>query len=51
MLIVAQQVNTYWNWADVHSADRYLEQLYQLRDSNSTSEQYEFSYLWEHISH
>ncbi|TFK42427.1 Gaa1-like protein [Crucibulum laeve] len=33
------QVNTYWNWGDVHAADRYLEQLEALRDVNSTSEQ------------
>ncbi|KAJ6623502.1 Gaa1-like protein [Mycena sp. CBHHK59/15] len=33
------QVNTYWNWGDVANADRYLEQLEVLRDSNSTSEQ------------
>ncbi|KAJ7940430.1 Gaa1-like protein [Mycena leptocephala] len=33
------QVNTYWNWGDVSNADRYLEQLEVLRDSNATSEQ------------
>ncbi|KAG7092639.1 hypothetical protein E1B28_008980 [Marasmius oreades] len=33
------QVNTYWNWDDVRNADRYLERLEQLRDSNATSEQ------------
>lgn len=33
------QVNTHWNWAEVHSADRYLEQLEDLRDANATSEQ------------
>ncbi|KAF8212021.1 Gaa1-domain-containing protein [Mycena galopus ATCC 62051] len=33
------QVNTYWNWGDVANADRYLEQLEVLRDSNATSEQ------------
>ncbi|KAF7338129.1 hypothetical protein MVEN_02037700 [Mycena venus] len=33
------QVNTYWNWGDVANADRYLEQLEGLRDSNATSEQ------------
>ncbi|KAJ7444901.1 Gaa1-like protein [Mycena latifolia] len=33
------QVNTYWNWGDVANADRYLEQLEGLRDTNSTSEQ------------
>ncbi|KAJ6497047.1 Gaa1-domain-containing protein [Mycena vitilis] len=32
------QVNTYWNWGDVANADRYLEQLEGLRDSNATSE-------------
>ena len=31
------QVNTYWNWADVHRADRYLEQLEALRDRNASS--------------
>ncbi|KAJ7172278.1 Gaa1-like protein [Mycena filopes] len=33
------QVNTYWNWGDVANADRYLEQLEGLRDSNATSDQ------------
>ncbi|EKM82543.1 hypothetical protein AGABI1DRAFT_52781 [Agaricus bisporus var. burnettii JB137-S8] len=33
------QVNTYWNWGDVNAADRYLEQLESLRDSNATSHQ------------
>ncbi|KAJ7632813.1 Gaa1-like protein [Roridomyces roridus] len=33
------QVNTYWNWGDVGHADRYLEQLERLRDSNATSTQ------------
>lgn len=33
------QVNTYWNWGEVHQADRYLEQLELLRDNNATSEQ------------
>ncbi|KAK7020446.1 Gaa1-like protein [Favolaschia claudopus] len=33
------QVNTYWNWGDVANADRYLELLEGLRDSNSTHEQ------------
>ncbi|KAL0577944.1 Glycosyl phosphatidyl inositol protein transamidase complex subunit [Marasmius crinis-equi] len=33
------QVNTYWNWDDVHNADRYLERMEQMRDSNATSEQ------------
>lgn len=33
------QVNTYWNWGDVNAADRYLEQLESLRDSNATSDQ------------
>ncbi|KAF8077824.1 Gaa1-like protein [Lyophyllum atratum] len=31
------QVNTYWNWGDVHAADRYLEKLEMLRDTNATS--------------
>ncbi|KAF5357896.1 hypothetical protein D9756_001418 [Leucocoprinus leucothites] len=33
------QVSTYWNWGDVHAADKYLEQLEYLRDSNATSDQ------------
>ncbi|TCD68916.1 Glycosyl phosphatidyl inositol protein transamidase complex subunit [Steccherinum ochraceum] len=33
------QVNTYWNWGDVHQADLYLAQLEQLRDQNATSKQ------------
>lgn len=33
------QVNTQWNWGDVHQADLYLHQLNLLRDSNATSEQ------------
>ncbi|KAL1717464.1 Gaa1-like protein [Schizophyllum commune] len=32
------QVNTQWNWGDVHAADNYLEQLEELRDQNATSE-------------
>ncbi|KAG5724014.1 GPI transamidase component gaa1 [Termitomyces sp. T112] len=33
------QVNTYWNWNDVHNADLYLDGLEQLRDNNATSQQ------------
>ncbi|KAJ7510073.1 Gaa1-like protein [Mycena galericulata] len=33
------QVNTDWNWGEVANADRYLEQLEGLRDTNSSSEQ------------
>ncbi len=33
------QVNTYWGWKEVHDADRILEQLEYLRDSDATSEQ------------
>ncbi|KAK0483742.1 Gaa1-like protein [Armillaria novae-zelandiae] len=33
------QVNTNWNWAEVHAADRYLDHIEQLRDGNATSEQ------------
>ncbi|KAJ3895691.1 Gaa1-domain-containing protein [Lentinula edodes] len=33
------QVNTYWNWKEVHDADHFLEELETLRDSNATSEQ------------
>ncbi|EPT06041.1 hypothetical protein FOMPIDRAFT_125023 [Fomitopsis schrenkii] len=31
------QVHTYWDWGDVHRADRYLEALEQLRDRNASS--------------
>ena len=31
------QVNTYWNWGDVHRADTYLSELEKLRDDNATS--------------
>ncbi|KAL5489781.1 GAA1 [Sanghuangporus weigelae] len=31
------QVNTYWNWAEVHRADLHLNGLEQLRDSNASS--------------
>lgn len=31
------QVATYWGWGDVHNADRYLEELEKLRDSNASS--------------
>ncbi|KAF8447520.1 Gaa1-like protein [Boletus edulis BED1] len=33
------QVNTNWNWQDVHQADLYLHHLEGLRDKNATSEQ------------
>ncbi|KAG7447959.1 Gaa1-domain-containing protein [Guyanagaster necrorhizus] len=33
------QVNTNWNWAEVHAADRYLDHIEKLRDDNATSEQ------------
>ncbi|KAJ4487817.1 Gaa1-like protein [Lentinula aciculospora] len=33
------QVNTYWNWKEVHDADRFLTELEALRDINATSEQ------------
>ncbi|KAG9126667.1 Glycosyl phosphatidyl inositol protein transamidase complex subunit [Ceratobasidium sp. 392] len=33
------QVNTYWTWREVHAADRYLEDLERLRDTNATSQQ------------
>ncbi|KAJ8598060.1 Gaa1-like GPI transamidase component [Rhizopogon salebrosus TDB-379] len=33
------QVNTYWNWGDVHTADLHLYQLDGVRDRNLTSEQ------------
>jgi len=31
------QVNTYWNWGDVHRADTYLGELEKLRDGNASS--------------
>ncbi|KAF9526996.1 Gaa1-like protein [Crepidotus variabilis] len=31
------QVNTYWNWDDVHAADNYLDHVERLRDNNITS--------------
>ncbi|KAH9998091.1 Gaa1-like protein [Russula compacta] len=31
------QVNTYWNWVDVHRADRVLEDVSSLRDRNLSS--------------
>lgn len=31
------QVNTYWGWREVHAADKYLEDLERLRDTNATS--------------
>lgn len=33
------QVNTYFNWEDVHHADQYLAELERLRDQNATSEE------------
>jgi len=33
------QVNTYWNWGDVHRADQYLAELERLRDRNATSDE------------
>ncbi|KIJ16768.1 hypothetical protein PAXINDRAFT_10481 [Paxillus involutus ATCC 200175] len=33
------QVNTNWNWQNVHQADTYLHHLEGLRDGNATSEQ------------
>ncbi|TEB26622.1 Gaa1-domain-containing protein [Coprinellus micaceus] len=31
------QVSTYWDWADVHNADRYLDDLERLGDRNASS--------------
>jgi len=39
MILKHVQVSTYWNWGDVHAADKYLEDLERLRDSNATSDQ------------
>ncbi|KAI8998654.1 Gaa1-domain-containing protein [Trametes punicea] len=33
------QVNTYWNWGEVHDADNILAELEQLRDRNASSDQ------------
>ncbi|KAI0336516.1 Gaa1-domain-containing protein [Cubamyces sp. BRFM 1775] len=33
------QVNTNWNWGEVHHADRILEELEQLRDRNASSDE------------
>ncbi|KAI0647030.1 Gaa1-domain-containing protein [Trametes meyenii] len=33
------QVNTYWNWDEVHHADRILADLEQLRDRNASSDE------------
>ncbi|THH17535.1 hypothetical protein EW146_g3293 [Bondarzewia mesenterica] len=33
------QVATYWNWGDVHRADRYLAELEALRDRNASNEE------------
>ncbi|KAI0670404.1 Gaa1-domain-containing protein [Trametes maxima] len=33
------QVNTYWDWDDVHNADRILADLEQLRDRNASSDE------------
>lgn len=33
------QVTTYWNWGEVHSADRYLDELEKLRAANASSEE------------
>jgi glycosylphosphatidylinositol transamidase len=30
-------VSTYWDWADVHNADRYLDDLERLGDRNASS--------------
>ncbi|QRV85879.1 GPI transamidase component GAA1 [Ceratobasidium sp. AG-Ba] len=36
---VVWMVNTYWHWREVHAADRYLEDLEKLRDTNATSQE------------
>jgi hypothetical protein len=38
--LIPRKVNTHWDWADVHRADLYLEQLESLRDNNASSEQW-----------
>ena len=38
------QVNTYYSWADVQKADRYLDKLMELRDRNASSEEYVIVY-------
>lgn len=37
--ILCPQVNTYWNWDNVHTADLYLARLEEIRDANFTSKQ------------
>jgi glycosylphosphatidylinositol transamidase len=37
--ILCPQVNTYWDWGNVHVADLYLAQLEEIRDANFTSKQ------------
>lgn len=38
--LMEPQVNTYWNWGDVHTADLQLYQLDGIQERNLTSEQY-----------
>ncbi|TFK76331.1 Gaa1-domain-containing protein [Pluteus cervinus] len=33
------RVDVHWNWGEVHTADRYLDDLENLRDQNATSDQ------------
>lgn len=35
--LLPSQINTQWNWDEVHAADRYLDQLEHLRDTNASS--------------
>jgi hypothetical protein len=44
--ILCPQVNTYWDWGNVHAADLYLAQLEEIRDANFTSKQSEHSIVW-----
>ncbi len=37
MLTPRAQVNTNWDWGNVHEADVYLEQIERIRDNNLTS--------------
>lgn len=45
VLLICWQVNTYWDWTDVHIADQYLGQLEQIRDGNYSSKEWVLSKL------
>jgi hypothetical protein len=39
-LLCITQVQTNWDWKDVHKADLYLEEIEKLWNGNATSERY-----------